>query len=45
MLLERCGISDIPVEPTPELDTLAESLKTFRDELEKSPANRILRDI
>jgi len=44
-VLERCGIPDIPVETTPELDTLAESLKTFRDELEKSPANRILREI
>jgi hypothetical protein len=28
-----------------EWETLAESLKTFRDELEKSPANRILREI
>jgi len=44
-VLERCGIPDIPVEPAPELETLAESLKTFRDELEKSPANRILREI
>ena len=44
-VMERCGISDIPVEPTPELEILAESLKTFRDELEKSPANRMLRDI
>ena len=44
-VLERCGIPDIPVETTPELDTLAESLKTFRDELEKPPANRILREI
>ena len=43
--MERCGISDIPVEPTAELKTLEESLKTFRDELGKSPANRILRDI
>jgi membrane protein len=44
-VMEKCGIPDIPVEPAPELETLAESLKTFRDELEKSPANRILRDI
>jgi membrane protein len=44
-VLERCGISDIPVAPATELETLAESLKTFRDELEKSPANRILREI
>jgi membrane protein len=43
--LERCGISDIPVEPTAELETLTESIKTFRDELEKSPANRVLREI
>jgi membrane protein len=44
-VLERCGIADIPVEPAPELETLAVSLKTFRDELGKSPANRILREI
>ncbi|HYA14670.1 MAG TPA: YihY/virulence factor BrkB family protein [Syntrophales bacterium] len=44
-VMERCGIPDIPVEARPELDTLAQSLKTFRDELEKSPANRILREI
>jgi len=44
-VLERCGISDIPIEPAPELETLAESLKTFRDKLEKSTANRILREI
>ena len=44
-VMEKCGIPDIPVEAAPELETLAESLKTFRDELEKSPANRILRDI
>jgi len=43
--LERSGISDIPIESTMEWETLAESLKTFRDELEKSPANRILREI
>jgi membrane protein len=43
--LERSGISDIPIESTTEWETLAESLKTFRDELEKSPANRILREI
>jgi membrane protein len=44
-VMERFGISDIPVESTTELETLAESLKTFKDELEKSPANRILREI
>ncbi len=44
-IMERCGIADIPIEATRELKTLAESLNTFRDELEKSPANRILRDI
>ena len=44
-VMEKCGIPDIPVEPAPELETLAGSLKTFRDELEKSAANRILRDI
>jgi len=44
-VLERCGISDIPVEPAPELEALAESLKTFRDKIEKSAANRILREI
>jgi membrane protein len=44
-VLERCGVADIPVEPAPELETLAESLKTFRDELGKSSANRILREI
>ncbi|MGO9138078.1 MAG: YhjD/YihY/BrkB family envelope integrity protein [Syntrophales bacterium] len=44
-VMERCGIADIPIEATPELETLAESLNTFRNELAKSPANRILRDI
>jgi len=44
-VMERCGIADIPVEHAPELETLAESLKTFRDELGKSSANRILREI
>ncbi|HVO68368.1 MAG TPA: YhjD/YihY/BrkB family envelope integrity protein [Syntrophales bacterium] len=44
-VMERCGISDIPVEATPELNILTESLQTFKNELEKSPANRILRDI
>jgi membrane protein len=44
-VLETCGISDIPVSSTPELETLAESLKTFADGLEKSQANRILRDL
>ncbi|MFC1813058.1 YihY/virulence factor BrkB family protein [Thermodesulfobacteriota bacterium] len=43
--LEHAGIDDIPMAQTTELQTLSETLKTFGDEIEKSPANRLLKDI
>jgi len=43
--LERTGIDDIPVAQTKELKTLSESLQTFRGTIEKSPANKLLKDI
>jgi len=43
--LEQEGIDDIPMAQTAELQTLSETLKTFSDVIEKSPANRLLKDI
>jgi membrane protein len=43
--LEQRGTDNIPVAQTKELRALAESLQTFKGEIEKSPANRLLRDI
>ena len=43
--LEEHGSKDIPVAESKELDKLAECLKTFRQEVERSPANIALKDI
>ncbi len=43
--LEREGSDDIPVVQSEELDRLSESLKTFNDLIEKSSANRCLKEI
>jgi len=43
--LEQRGVDNIPVAQTKELKTLSESLQTFNDTIEKSPANRLLKDI
>ena len=43
--LEKRGNSDIPVEKTSELDKLSECLSTFADDIEKSPANILLKDL
>jgi membrane protein len=43
--LEQRGTDNIPVAQTEELKTLSEMLQTFNDTIEKSPANRLLKDI
>jgi len=43
--LEQKGVDNIPVAQTAELRHLSEALKTLNDEIEKSPANRLLKDI
>ncbi|MFZ0484068.1 MAG: YihY/virulence factor BrkB family protein [Desulfobacterales bacterium] len=43
--LEQKGVDNIPVAQTAELKHLSELLKTLNDEIEKSPANRLLKDI
>ncbi len=43
--LEHQGTEDIPLEETAELRRIAESLDTFRREMEKSPANLKLTEI
>jgi membrane protein len=43
--LEQRGVDNIPIAQTRELKTLSETLQTFSDTIEKSPANRLLKDI
>ena len=43
--LDKRGSDNVPVAQTKELKILAETLKTFNDTIEKSPANKLLRDI
>jgi membrane protein len=43
--LERRGTDNIPVAQTEELKTLSEMLQTFNDTIEKSSANKLLKDI
>ena len=43
--LEYNGVNDIPVAQTDELKALSDSLQEFRDVIEKSPANKLLKDI
>ena len=44
-LLENRGISNIPVGKTEELDKLSSCLRTFAGDIEKSPANILLKDL
>ena len=43
--LEQRGSDNIPIAQTAELKVLSETLQTFSDEIEKSSANRLLKDI
>jgi membrane protein len=43
--LEQKGVNNIPIEQTDELKHLSEALKTLNDEIEKSPANCLIKDI
>ena len=43
--LEQKGVDNIPIAQTAELKHLSEALKTLNDEIDKSPANRLLKDI
>ena len=43
--MEQKGVDNIPVAQTPELQSLSEVLATFGAEIEKSPANCLLKDI
>lgn len=43
--LERRGVDNIPVAQTSELKILSETLQAFSDVIEKSPSNRLLKDI
>ncbi|MCJ7772290.1 MAG: YihY/virulence factor BrkB family protein [Desulfobacterales bacterium] len=43
--LEQKGVDNIPVAQTAELRHLSEALKTLNEEIERSPANRLLKDI
>jgi len=43
--LDQKGVNNIPVAQTAELRHLSEALKTLNEEIEKSPANRLLKDI
>jgi len=43
--LEDNGVNDIPVAQTEELKALSDSLQAFRDTIEKSPANKLLKDM
>jgi len=43
--LERIGVDNIPVAQTSELKVLSETLQAFSDVIEKSPSNRLLKDI
>ena len=43
--LEQRGVDNIPVAQTAELKALSETLQKFNAEIEKSPANRLIKDI
>jgi len=43
--LEQRGVDDIPVALTDELKKLSETMRTFCKEIERSPANRLLKDL
>ena len=43
--IEHNGTDGIPVSQTEELTVLSDSLKQFSEEMENSPANKLLKDI
>lgn len=43
--IEKNGVDNIPVAQTVELKILSETLQTFKDTIEKSTANKLLKDI
>ena len=43
--IELDGANNIPVARTQEFEALSDALEKFRDEMETSPANRLLKDI
>ena len=43
--LDQKGVDNIPIAQTPELRSLSEVMATFGAEIEKSPANCLLKDI
>ncbi len=43
--IEHTGVDNIPVAPTRELKALSETLQTFKDIIEKSSVNKLLKDI
>jgi membrane protein len=43
--LENKGIDSIPVAETDSFNTLNETLQAFRDTIDKSPSNRLLKDL
>ena len=43
--IDQTGANDIPVARTPEFRALDEALEKFKDEMEASPNNRLLKDI
>lgn len=43
--LDNSGVNDIPVAQTKEFKVLSDTLQTFSDAIEKSQANKLLKDI
>jgi len=43
--VEQNGINSIPVARTKEFEALSRAIEEFRDEMEASPANKLLKDI
>jgi membrane protein len=43
--LEQRGVNDIPIAQTKELEALTQSLSSFGDTLNKSTANKLLKDV
>jgi len=43
--IDQNGTNSIPVARTEEFETLSHALEEFRDEMEASPANKLLKDI
>jgi membrane protein len=43
--LERRGINQMPFAQSPEFDALSESIETFRETVEKLPANKLLKEL